>query len=190
LTRKRRRGAKKLAEAVRRELSDLAFGDAGFDVTIATADGEPGPTGADRVELIVALNPGEGAHSLSRVASGGELSRLMLAARRALAGVGPVGTYVFDEVDAGIGGAVATAVGGKLREVAAHHQVICITHLPQIASLADTHLVVTKTTRKGRTQTDVSRLDERERVQEIARMLGGGRPTETAEAAARELMGT
>ena len=101
------------------ELEDLSFGEAGFGVRVES-DGEIGPTGADRVELTVALNPGEGEHPLRRTASGGELSRLMLAIRRALAGVGPVGTYIFDEVDAGIGGGVAAAVGRKLADVADH----------------------------------------------------------------------
>ena len=190
LTRKRRRAGEKLAAAVRPELADLAFGEADFAVTLAPIEGDPGPTGADRAELMVSLNPGEGVHALRSVASGGELSRLMLAVRRALAGVGPVGTYVFDEVDAGIGGAVAAAVGRKLAEVAEHHQVICITHLPQIAGLADSHFVVAKSGRRGRTVTNLRRLAGPERIREIARMLGGAEPTAKTEAAARELMGT
>jgi DNA repair protein RecN (Recombination protein N) len=112
----------------------------------------------------------------------------MLALRRAVAGTGPVGTYVFDEVDAGIGGAVASAVGRKLRDVAAHHQVITVTHLPQIAGLAETHYVVRKSERDGRTATEVEVLDDEARVQEIARMLGGETLTEKTKAAAREIL--
>ena len=150
-------------------------------------EGNPGPDGADRIEFTFAPNVGEGAHSLRAVASGGELSRLMLAIRRALAGVGPVSTWIFDEVDAGIGGAVATAVGKRLADVARHHQVVCITHLPQIAGFAEAHYVVNKSSHAGRTRTEVRRLSEEERVKEVARMLGG-RPTATAEATARELI--
>jgi len=184
----RRRAGRKLAKAVAVELSDLSLGGGTFEVAIEQADGDPGPTGADRAEFLVALNPGEGTHALRQVASGGELSRLMLGLRRAVSGVGPVGTYVFDEVDSGIGGAVASAVGRKLAEVAAHHQVICVTHLPQIAGRADTHLLVAKGSQKGRTFTEVRRLNDDERVQEVARMLGGETLTDKTKAAARELL--
>ncbi|MCP4675900.1 MAG: DNA repair protein RecN [Deltaproteobacteria bacterium] len=188
LTKSRMRVAKKLARAIADELADLEFGDVGFEVSLEpTADGS-GPTGADKAEFLVALNPGEGAHPLRRVASGGELSRLMLAVKRAFAGVGPVGTYVFDEVDAGIGGAVAAAVGNKLKEVASHHQVICITHLPQIAAIADAHFHVSKEAKRGRTATRIGRLDDTERVEEVARMLGGQRVTKKTREAAMELM--
>ncbi len=188
LTKSRMRVAKRLARAVTDELADLEFKDAGFEVSLEpTADG-PGPTGADTAEFLVALNPGEGAHPLRRVASGGELSRLMLAVKRAFAGVGPVGTYVFDEVDAGIGGAVAAAVGNKLKEVASHHQVICITHLPQIAAIADAHFHVSKEAKRGRTATRIGRLDDTQRVEEVARMLGGQKVTKKTREAAIELM--
>jgi len=184
----RRRAASKLAKAVAAELADLSLGAGTFEVALSPVDGDPGPTGADRAEFLVALNPGEGTHPLRQVASGGELSRLMLGLRRAVTGVGPVGTYVFDEVDSGIGGAVASAVGRKLLEVAEHHQVVCVTHLPQIAGRADTHLLVVKGSQKGRTLTEVRRLNEEERVQEVARMLGGETLTEKTRAAARELL--
>lgn len=140
------------------------------------------------MEFLVRLNPGEGAHPLRKVASGGELSRLMLALRRSVAGLGPHGSYIFDEVDAGVGGAEAAAVGRKLSEVAEHHQVVCITHLPQIASFAESHFVVGKTSDDGRTVTRVRRLKEKSRVDEIARMLGGERITDKSRAAARELL--
>ncbi|MEN8149229.1 MAG: DNA repair protein RecN [Planctomycetota bacterium] len=188
LTAARKRAAKKLTKAVTAELSDLGLGGGRFEIAFTVREGDPGPVGADRAEFLVSLNPGEGTHPLRQVASGGELSRLMLGIRRALSGVGPAGTHVFDEVDSGIGGAVASAVGRKLAEVAEHHQVVCVTHLPQIAGLPGTHFLVAKGERKGRTLTEVRRLDEEERVQEVARMLGGETLTEKTKAAARELL--
>jgi DNA repair protein RecN (Recombination protein N) len=177
-----------LGRGVTQELSGLSFDKARFEVEITELEEDLGPTGADQVEFLVALNPGEGTHPLRKVASGGELSRLMLAIRRVLAGVGPLSTYVFDEVDAGIGGAVAAAVGRKLRDVAAHHQVICITHLPQISGMADAHFRVVKSGKKGRTITRVERLEDDQRLEELARMLGGDKVTDKARAAARELL--
>jgi DNA repair protein RecN (Recombination protein N) len=184
----RRRAGEQLAKAVVSELEGLAMPGADFRVDLRSGEGEPGPTGLDTVEFCVSLNPGEGAHPLRTTASGGELSRLMLALRGALSGVGPVGTSIFDEVDAGIGGAQAALVGKKLREVSAHHQVICITHLPQIAGLAEEHFLVRKQVEEGRTLTTVRRLSGAERVEEIARMLGGEILTDRTRAAARELL--
>ena len=139
------------------------------------------PSGLDKVELLIAPNPGEPPRPLRRIASGGELSRALLGTKRVLAGIGPVGTYVFDEVDSGVGGAVADAIGRKLAEVARHHQVICITHLPQIAAFGRfAH---------GREQGGDGRADRepaaasggpRDRVEELARMLGGRRVTDAA----------
>jgi DNA repair protein RecN (Recombination protein N) len=188
LTRARRKTAAKLGRAVSRELGDLAFERAVFAARLEQLPTGFGPTGADRLELLVTLNPGEGEHPLGQVASGGELSRLMLAVQRVLAGVGPVGTHVFDEVDAGVGGQVAAAVGNKLREVAAHHQVICVTHLPQISALADAHFRVSKARRGRRTVTRVEQLGDDQRLEELARMLGGAEVTDGARAAARELI--
>ncbi|MCK9461701.1 MAG: DNA repair protein RecN [Proteobacteria bacterium] len=189
LTAKRRAAATRFSAAATKELEDLAFAKAAMEARLGAAAGDPGPDGADALELYVDLNPGEGAHPLRKVASGGELSRVMLAVRRVLAGLGPVGTYVFDEVDAGVGGAVATSVGRKLRDVAAHHQVICVTHLPQIAAMCDAHFRVSKEEGGGRTVTRVGRLGAEERVEEIAQMLGGERVTAKIRAAARELIG-
>jgi DNA repair protein RecN (Recombination protein N) len=189
LTRRRRDAARRFSAAATGELQDLAFAKGALDARLEAAPGDPGPRGADALELYVDLNPGEGAHPLRKVASGGELSRVMLAVRRVLAGLGPVGTYVFDEVDAGVGGSVATSVGRKLRDVAAHHQVICVTHLPQIAAMCDAHFRVSKIEEGGRTVTRVDRLGPAERVEEIARMLGGERVTAKFRAAARELIG-
>jgi DNA repair protein RecN (Recombination protein N) len=189
LTKRRRDAAKRFSSAATDELKDLAFAKAALEARLEAAAGDPGPRGADALELYVNLNPGEGAHPLRKVASGGELSRVMLAVRRVLAGLGPVGTYVFDEVDAGVGGSVATSVGRKLRDVAAHHQVICVTHLPQIAAMCDAHFCVSKREDDGRTVTRVDRLGPAERVEEIARMLGGEQVTAKIRAAARELIG-
>jgi DNA repair protein RecN (Recombination protein N) len=145
-------------------------------------------TGADLAEFLISPNVGELPRSLARIASGGELSRLMLAIKRVLARHFPVPTLIFDEVDSGVGGAQAERLGRKLREAAGEHQVLCITHLPQIAALADQHFLVTKTVRDGRTRTEVTALDEAGRVEELARMLGGEKITPAAREAARELL--
>ncbi len=136
----------------------------------------------------VATNVGEGYSPLSRVASGGELSRILLAIKRALSGTGTAATYVFDEVDSGVGGAVADTVGTLLAQTAAHHQVISITHLPQVASFARHHLLVSKCERDGRTITEVKELSEAERIEEIARMLGGRAVTAKTRAHAAEMV--
>jgi DNA repair protein RecN (Recombination protein N) len=188
LTKKREQTAKRFSKTVTAELKDLEFGNVEFGVLLAPEAKGLGPSGADRVEFVAALNPGEGAHPLRKVASGGELSRLMLAIKRAAAGVGPVGTYVFDEVDSGIGGRVAASIGRKLKEVSGHHQVICITHLPQIAGMAGDHLLVSKGMEKGRTVTRIASLDGDSRIDELARMLGGEKVTKQTKDAARELM--
>lgn len=146
------------------------------------------PTGADRVELLIAPNRGEEARPLRRIASGGELSRTLLAIKRVLADVGTAGVYVFDEVDAGVGGAVAEVIGRKLHDVAARHQVLCITHLPQIAAYADRHFRVEKEVVRGRTRSAVERLTDDARLTELARMLGGLRVTERTRAVAAELL--
>ncbi|HEY5147829.1 MAG TPA: DNA repair protein RecN [Polyangiaceae bacterium] len=183
LSRKRRDAAEDLADAIGSELAQLGMGRARVvvDVTPASAAGDAllvdgarlTRTGIDRVEFLIAPNPGEEPRPLRKIASGGELSRALLALKRVLSDQGPVGTYVFDEVDAGVGGAIAEVIGRAIADIARHRQVVCITHLPQIAALADAHFVVDKTEAKGRTQTSVRRLSKAERVDEIARMLGG-----------------
>lgn len=196
LSRKRKRAATKLARAIGQELKSLSMGEARVAVEVdAGTDGEAlddgtrlGPTGIDRVEFLLAANPGEQARPLRQIASGGELSRAMLAVKRVLSGLGPGGLYVFDEVDAGVGGAVAEVVGRKLREVSRHHQVVCITHLPQIAVFADAHYRVTKSVAAGRTRSEVERLDAGARREEIARMLGGVEVGDKTRAAAKELL--
>ncbi len=173
LSRTRHQAAGKFSAAVTGELTALSFDRAAFHADITTDDSLLRSTGIDRVEFTVELNPGEGAHPLRKVASGGELSRMMLALKKTAAGVGPVGTYVFDEVDAGIGGNTARAVAASLADVAAHHQLICITHLAPIAARADAHFHIRKEQEDGRTVTRVTPLTEAQRVEEIARMLGG-----------------
>jgi DNA repair protein RecN (Recombination protein N) len=144
--------------------------------------------GIDRVEFLIAPNPGEEPRPLRRIASGGELSRALLALKRVLAENGPAGLYVFDEVDAGVGGAVAEVIGHAIRDVARHRQVVCVTHLAQIAALADAHFVVDKVERGDRTFASVRRLDTKQKVEEVARMIGGVKVGSAARKAAEELM--
>ncbi len=196
----RRVAADALAARIARGLRELALGDARFTVTleplVATAATPPsrcrdgctfGATGAERVVFELAPNRGEPARPLARIASGGELSRVMLALKAATATVSDVPTLLFDEVDAGIGGAVAEAVGRKLARLGRTRQVICITHLPQIAACADHHFVVRKRPARGRTQSSAERLGDGERVEELARMAGGARITDEARRHAAEL---
>ncbi|HUS64992.1 MAG TPA: DNA repair protein RecN, partial [Kofleriaceae bacterium] len=161
----------RLEREVGAALADLGMASARLAPAVEAC--ELGPHGADRVELMLCANRGEDPRPLAKVASGGELSRIMLALKLILRRADPVATYVFDEVDAGIGGATAEAVGQKIREVASHRQVLCVTHLPQIAALADRHLHVSKAEAQGRTETEVLPLEGEARRDEIARMLGG-----------------
>lgn len=148
-----------------------------------------GPDGADRVRFLLAANPGEDARPLAKVASGGELSRILLALKRVLIDADPVPCLIFDEVDSGVGGRVAEQVGRMLKALGeGRHQVFCVTHLPQIASLADHHLRVAKHTEGGRTRTEVVALDAPARVAEVARMLAGAKVTETTVQHAREML--
>jgi DNA repair protein RecN (Recombination protein N) len=186
LSKMRRNAAKRLERAVTKELPSLALDKARFSV--AMESGEPRETGTDMVELMFSANPGEDLKPLARVASGGELSRFMLALKSVSAKDDEPKVLVFDEVDAGIGGRVADAVGEKLEELAALHQVICVTHLPQIASFAPAHYRIDKIERKGRIETRIERLDSEARVDEIARMLAGAVVTESAREHARQLV--
>ena len=198
LRQRRREAAERLGEAIGAELRSLGMGEAEVRVELRPTEGRDGelqvagarltPRGIDRAELLVAPNRGEPPRPLRRIASGGELSRALLAVRRVLSGVSPAGLHVFDEVDAGVGGAVAEVIGRKLHEVSRHHQVLCITHLPQIAAYADRHFRVEKRTRGGRTQSAVRLLDEAARREELARMLGGVQVGRAARAAAEELL--
>jgi len=200
LSRKRRDAADALADAIGVELSQLGMGRARVvvEVTPSTAladaplvDGARlTRTGIDRVEFLIAPNRGEDPRPLRKIASGGELSRALLALKRVLADQGPAGTYVFDEVDAGVGGAIAEVIGRAIDDIARHRQVCCITHLPQIAALADAHFVVEKSESRGRTHATVRRMSAGERVDEIARMIGGIKVGDAARRAAVELLGS
>jgi len=191
LGRKRAAAAKEWSAALTRELGPLGFPHARIAFEVATVlDGRPTPTGLDEVALAFTANPGEPARPLAKIASGGELSRVMLALKCALQARDRVDLLVFDEVDSGIGGAVAQAVGERLRSLSQHRQVVCVTHLPLIAALASHHWAVSKHVAGGRTVARASVLDRAGRVEELARMLAGERVTETTRRQARELLAT
>jgi DNA repair protein RecN (Recombination protein N) len=188
ISRRRQEAARELATAMERELKDLAMEKARFEVQFFPLN-QPGPRGFERGEFYLAPNPGEEPRPLAWIASGGELSRVMLALKRAAPQSDRVPTLIFDEVDAGIGGVAATAVGEKLRAVAKRVQVLCITHLPQVAAFADRHYRVEKCEEGGRTFTALVALEGEERVLEMARMLGGAQVTDRTLEHARELIG-
>lgn len=188
LSQLRAAAALRLQQGVEEELRDLAMPKARFTVAL-THLSPPGPFGCEKIEFLLQANPGEVARPLARVASGGELSRLMLAIQRTAPAGREVATLIFDEVDAGIGGAAATAVGEKLRAVAKDRQVLCITHLPQVAAFAHHHFRVGKEeTVDARTITTVKMLSAEEQIGEISRMLGGAKITASTTAHARELI--
>jgi len=200
LSLKRREAAARFEEAVEGELSMLAMEGTRFRARFqeephtgpgekTEALGRMGPDGLDSVEFLISPNVGEDLRPLSRIASGGELSRILLALKTILAGRAAVDTIVFDEVDAGIGGAVAETVGEKLGELARFHQILCITHLPQIACKGGSHYVVRKGVRNERTETRITELDPDSRVEEIARLLGGKSVSNKAVEHAREMLG-
>jgi DNA repair protein RecN (Recombination protein N) len=186
LTSARSAAATELAGAVRERLAALAMDGAEFTAALTPRDGF-GPTGADEIEFLIAPNPGVPAGPLRETASGGELSRVMLALMGVAAEAGPP-TLVFDEVDAGIGGQTARAVGEQLRELAAGRQVLCITHLPQIASLADRHFTIVKDTSGETARTTVTELRKADVVGELVRMLGADREDAAARRHAKELL--
>jgi DNA repair protein RecN (Recombination protein N) len=200
LSEARTRGAERLERLVQKEIRGLGMEHGRFRVALrrepATGDElaagpgrwRVGPRGAETAELLLSANPGEELKPLAKVVSGGELSRVMLAAKTVLAAADEVPVLVFDEVDAGIGGRVADVVGQKLRSTAAGRQVLCVTHLAPIAAYAAHHLLVEKRVARGATRTSVSALAAAARVDEIARMLGGERVTETSRRHARELL--
>ena len=184
LSRERTRAAPKLAAAVGERLADLAMEGAALEISLTP--GEPGPSGSDAVEMLIAPNPGVAPGPLREIASGGELSRVMLAIM-GVAREGGEGVLVFDEVDAGVGGQTARAVGARLRELADGRQVICITHLPQIASLARRHFSIAKDTSVSPARTTVTELADADVVSELVRMLGSDEDDRTARRHAAEL---
>lgn len=191
LSEKRRKTAVKLEKAMIAELSSLAFERPGFRVQWQEVEQNAEmmkSSGWDRGEFFFSANPGEPLRPLAKIASGGELSRLMLAMKCLLARKDMVETVIFDEVDAGIGGEAAEAVARKIQELSTHHQVFCITHLPQIAARGTMHYQVSKSVGNGRTQTAVVRLSAESRVQELVRMLAGDSATKQTQAWAEELL--
>jgi DNA repair protein RecN (Recombination protein N) len=190
LSKKRVEAAKRMKTLVKGELNVLKMDHATFDIAVTSAEAieAAGATGRDHVEFLISTNRGESLKPLARVASGGELSRIMLALKTILAEMDQVPVLVFDEVDSGVGGAVAAAMGTRLRKLGAFHQVFCITHLPQVASQADHHLVVEKGQERKRTMTSVRSLTGIGREAEIARMLGGETVTQKVRDTAAELL--
>lgn len=186
LTDARRTAATGLAKAITRELRDLGFLKAGFGVDINPC--EPVASGADQVSFGFAPNPGEAMRPLRDIASSGEISRVMLAVKAVLARHDRIPVLVFDEIDANIGGEIGLAVGEKLKTVAASHQVLCITHLPQVAVYGRRHFVVSKAVTSGRTFASIEAVEKDARVEEIARMLGGRDLTSVTLEHARELL--
>ncbi len=194
----RKRAAVALGRGISEELQSLGMGGSLIEVSVSPLEGRQGelmaagarlsPTGIDRVEMLIAPNRGEDPKPLRKIASGGELSRALLAIKRVLGKLGHGGLYVFDEVDTGVGGAVAEVIGKKLKEVAQHHQVLCITHLPQIAVYADKHFRVAKEFEDGRTRSTLVALKANERKEEVARMIGGLTITAKTRAAAGEML--
>jgi DNA repair protein RecN (Recombination protein N) len=185
----RRAAGTSLSAATSALIGELGMGGGRFEVAFEAIDGDrPDPQGGERVEFLVAANPGQPARPLRKVASGGELSRVSLAIEVAALGLDAVPTMVFDEVDSGIGGGVAEIVGQKLRALGASRQVLCVTHLPQVAAQGHAHYRVSKAASEGVTQSAVQRLDARQREEELARMLGGVEMTREARAAAKRLL--
>ena len=187
----RRRAAQTLQKAVVDELTELGMAKAAFEVRVTTGAGDEaalGPHGLDAIEFLISPNPGEAVKPLHKIASGGELSRVMLAIRTILADADRTPTVIFDEVDAGIGGGMGEVVGRKLSAVSRRHQVLCVTHLPQIACFGDQHLLVQKRSLADRTETTVRPLSAEERPREVARMLGGPSRSGTALDHANELL--
>jgi DNA repair protein RecN (Recombination protein N) len=186
LTRARRKASENFAAGIARELTDLGMAATQFEVLI---EAQPVTSkGADRVEFLLSPNPGEPLRPLAKIASGGEMSRIMLAMKSVLARTGAIPTMIFDEIDVGVGGRTAQTIGDKLEALAQGAQIMCITHLPQIASRAGAHFFIEKQVHDGRTTVSVAPLDSEGRIEEIARMLGGSRRSEAVVQHAREML--
>jgi DNA repair protein RecN (Recombination protein N) len=188
LSKRRTAASARLGPAVEAELKPLAFGKARFEIALTPSRVPFQPTGAERVEFLLAANPGEAARPIGKAASGGELSRLMLALHVVLEAASSGRVLVFDEVDAGVSGSVAVAVGARLARLSARHQVLCVTHLPQVAAHGDGHYHVSKRVAAGRTHTEIVPLTGDARVDELARMLGGRQATSASRENAAELL--
>jgi DNA repair protein RecN (Recombination protein N) len=188
LNTKRQSAAERLAPMIEGQLADLGMSAARFSIQVAFDADQLGTTGADAMEFLIQTNPGLPMSPLRKVASGGELSRVMLALKSVFSQGDRVSVLVFDEIDSNVGGRLGAIIGGKLRELARHHQVLCITHLPQIAAYADRHLTVRKVVEGNKTTTGVAEMRGEERLREIAEMIGGQKITPTTLAQAQELL--
>jgi DNA repair protein RecN (Recombination protein N) len=189
LSKQRGKAAKKLVQQAEETLATLAMEQCRLEVALTPRDSsDPHPHGAEDIELLISTNPGAPTQPLGKIASGGELSRISLAIQVVTASSGTVPSMVFDEVDVGIGGAVAEVVGRLLRSLAAQAQVLCVTHLPQVAAQGHQHLQVSKSSDKTSVETRLDRLEEEQKVAEIARMLGGVKITDQTLAHAREML--
>lgn len=191
LAKRRRAAAPRLETAIRASLDGLGLANARFEVALTARPDGPeryGPLGAEDLEFLLAANPGEACLPLRRAASGGEAARIMLALRTVLSAGDGGRTLVFDEIDSGVGGRLGPEVGAALARLAQRHQVLCVTHLPAIAAVADRHLAIAKEVEKGRTRTAIARLEGEARVTEVADMIAGGADEKTARAEARRLL--
>ena len=186
LTENRRKNAEVLRARILEELSGLDMGKLRFEIEIEPK--EPDATGADQVRFLMSANAGEALKPISKIASGGELSRIILGMKNVLAEKEPITTMVFDEVDTGVSGRAALRVACKLAVLSSEKQVFCVTHLPQIAAMADTHFSVEKSEHDGRTFTDITALDREGRRRELARLSGGTEPTQAMLDSAEELI--
>ncbi len=186
LTKARKSAAVELEKRILKELEDLDMGRVRFSIEFTPS--EPGPDGCDATRFLMSANAGENLKPIARIASGGELARIMLALKNVLAEQERVSTLVFDEVDTGVSGRAAQKVAEKLAQVSRHKQVLCVTHLPQLAAMADVHFSVEKGERGGRTFTEVLQLDRRRRMAELARITGGSKVTDALLQSAGELL--
>lgn len=184
----RKRVASKLNAAIQKELKDLYMEKTEFDVHFSDSEPEFKPDGIDQVEFFISTNPGEPKKPLTKIASGGELSRIMLALKTIFSRHQGITSIIFDEVDTGVSGRVAQAIGEKIYQISVGSQVLSITHLPQVASMSDYHYFIAKEIKGNRTVTSIRMLNDRERVKEIARMISGARITEATENHAREML--
>jgi len=184
----RQKYAGQLTELIHKELKELYMEKTIFEVRFSSDYESFSSTGSDKVEFFLSTNPGEPLKPLSKVASGGELSRIMLALKSIFSKHQGVTSIIFDEVDTGVSGRVAQAIAEKIYNVSIDSQVLCISHLPQVAAMADTHLYIAKDITDGRTRTSVQKLDEQEKIKEIGRMISGVEITDLTKEHARELL--
>ena len=194
ISQKRIQVSKKVKSGIENSLKELGISQPEFktEILIEHADGKPlkfSSTGIDKVEFFISTNPGEDPKPLSKVASGGEVSRIMLSLKSILAKSDKLPLLIFDEIDVGVSGKIAQKVGNALKELANYHQVITITHLPQIASLADSHYSIEKILKKDRVISSIKKLDEKEQVNEVAKLISGEKITDKSLSTAKELIG-